>query len=100
MVYDQEYKYPKFTELKKVSEKELQKYEGTYYSKDLKVDFKIFIKDENLFAQLADQPSFPLEYAEEDKFKNDNIGVEIAFAPEKKQLTLIQNGNTLVFDKK
>lgn len=100
LVYDQEYEYPKFTELKKVSEKELQKYEGTYYSKDLKVDFKIFIKDENLFAQLADQPSFPLEYAEEDKFKNDNIGVEIAFAPEKKQLTLIQNGNTLVFDKK
>ena len=100
LVYDQEYEYPKFTELKKVSEKELQKYEGIYYSKDLKVDFKIFIKDENLFAQLADQPSFPLEYAEGDQFKNDNIGVEIAFAPEKKQLNLIQNGNNLVFIKK
>ncbi|WP_404986790.1 serine hydrolase domain-containing protein [Chryseobacterium sp. M5] len=100
LVYDQEYEYPKFTELKKVSEKELQKYEGTYYSKDLKVDLKIFIKDENLFAQLADQPSFPLEYSEGDKFKNDNIGVEIAFAPEKKQLNLIQNGNNLVFIKK
>ncbi|WP_175622808.1 serine hydrolase domain-containing protein [Chryseobacterium schmidteae] len=100
LVYDQEYEYPKFTELKKVSEKELQKYEGTYYSKDLKVDFKIFIKDENLFAQLADQPSFPLEYSEGDQFKNDNIGVEIAFAPEKKQLNLIQNGNNLVFIKK
>ncbi|MEG1590968.1 serine hydrolase domain-containing protein [Chryseobacterium sp.] len=100
LVYDQEYEYPKFTELKKVSEKELQKYEGTYYSKDLKVDFKIFIKDENLFAQLADQPSFPLEYAEIDQFKNDNIGVEIAFSLEKKQLNLIQNGNNLVFIKK
>ncbi|WP_445431319.1 serine hydrolase domain-containing protein [Chryseobacterium indoltheticum] len=100
LVYDQEYKYPKFTELKKVSEKELQKHEGTYYSKDLKVNFKIFIKDENLFAQLADQPSFPLEYSEGDQFKNNNIGVEIVFSPEKKQLTLIQNGNTLVFDKK
>lgn len=100
LVYDQEYEYPKFTELKKVSEKELQKYEGIYYSKDLRVDFKIFIKDENLFAQLADQPSFPLEYSEGDKFKNDNIGVEIAFAPEKKLLNLIQNGNNLVFIKK
>lgn len=100
LVYDQEYEYPKFTELKKIPEKELQKYEGTYYSKDLKVDLKIFIKDENLFAQLADQPSFPLEYSEGDKFKNDNIGVEIAFAPEKKQLNLIQNGNNLVFIKK
>lgn len=100
LVYDQEYEYPKFTELKKVSEKELQKYEGTYYSKDLKADFKIFIKDENLFAQLADQPSFPLEYSEGDQFKNDNIGVEIAFSLEKKQLNLIQNGNNLVFIKK
>lgn len=100
LVYDQEYEYPKFTELKKVSEKELQKYEGTYYSKDLKVDLKIFIKDENLFAQLADQPSFPLEYSEGDKFKNNNIGVEIAFSLEKKQLNLIQNGNNLVFIKK
>lgn len=100
LIYDHEYEYPKFEELKKLSEKELQKYEGNYHSKEIKLDFKIFIKDENLFAQLTDQPSFPLEYLEGDKFKYDNAGVEIIFSPEKKQLTLIQNGNTLVFDKK
>ncbi|MBO6184139.1 MAG: beta-lactamase family protein [Chryseobacterium sp.] len=100
LIYNQEYEYPKFTESKKIAEKELEKYEGTYYSKDLKADFKIFIKDENLFAQLADQPSFPLEYAEGDKFKYDNIGVEVVFSLEKKQLNLIQNGNDLVFIKK
>lgn len=100
LIYDQEYEYPKFTDLKKVSEKELEKYEDIYYSKDIKADFKIFVKDENLFAQLADQPSFPLEYVEGDQFKYDNAGVEIVFSIEKKQLTLIQNGNKLVFDKK
>ncbi|HEX7868503.1 MAG TPA: serine hydrolase domain-containing protein [Chryseobacterium sp.] len=100
LIYDHEYEYPKFNELKKLPENELKKYEGNYYSKDLKADFKIFVKDENLFAQLADQPSFPLEYSEGDQFKNDNIGVEIVFALEKKQLNLIQNGNNLVFIKK
>lgn len=100
LIYDHEYEYPKFEELKKLSEKELQKYEGNYHSKEIKLDFKIFIKDENLFAQLTDQPSFPLEYVEGNKFKYDNAGVEIIFSPENKQLSLIQNGNTLVFDKK
>lgn len=100
LIYDHEYEYPKFNELKKLPEDELKKYEGNYYSKDLKADFKIFVKDENLFAQLADQPSFPLEYSEGDQFKNDNIGVEIFFTLEKKQLNLIQNGNNLVFIKK
>ncbi|AYN01905.1 serine hydrolase domain-containing protein [Chryseobacterium sp. 3008163] len=100
LIYDQEYEYPKFTELKKASEKELQKYEGNYYSKETKLDFKIFIKEEILFAQLTYQPSFPLEYVEGNTFKYDNAGVEIIFSPENKQLSLIQNGNTLVFDKK
>lgn len=100
LIYDHEYEYPKFEELKKLSEKELKKYEGSYHSKEIKIDFKIFIKDGNLFAQLTNQPSFPLEYADGNTFKYDNAGVEIVFSPEKKQLTLIQNGNTLVFDKK
>jgi len=64
------------------------------------MDFKISINDENLFAQLTGQPSFPLEFVEGNKFKYDNAGVEIIFSPEKKQLTLIQNGNNLVFNKK
>lgn len=100
IIYDQEFDYPKFDEPKKISEKELQKHEGNYYSKETKLDFKIFVKDENLFAQLTDQPSFPLEYVEGNTFKYDNAGVEIIFSPENKQLSLIQNGNTLVFDKK
>ncbi|MCX8533158.1 serine hydrolase domain-containing protein [Chryseobacterium luquanense] len=100
LIYDHEYEYPKFNELKKLPENELKKYEGDYHSKEPKLDFKIFVKDENLFAQLADQPSFPLEFVEGDKFKYDNAGVEIIFSPEKKQLSLIQNGNTLVFNKK
>lgn len=99
-IYDHEFEYPKFEESKKLSEKELQKYEGDYHAKDINLDFKIFVKDENLFAQLTNQPSFPLEFVEGNKFKYENAGVEIVFSPEKKQLTLFQNGNTLVFDKK
>lgn len=99
-IYDHEFEYPKFEEAKKLSEKELQKYEGDYHAKDINLDFKIFVKDENLFAQLTNQPSFPLEFVEGNKFKYENAGVEIVFSPEKKQLTLFQNGNTLVFDKK
>ncbi len=100
LIYDQDYEYPKFTELKKISEKELQKYEGHYHSEEIKSDFKIFVKDENLFAQLGDQPSFPLEYVEQDEFKYDIADVKIIFSSGKKKLNLVQNGNTLVFDKK
>ncbi|MFL9833365.1 serine hydrolase domain-containing protein [Chryseobacterium terrae] len=100
LIYDQEYEYPKFEESKKLPEDHLKKYEGNYYSREIKADFKIFVKDDNLFAQLADQPSFPLEYVEGEKFKYNNAGVEIIFSLEKKQLTLNQNGNSLVFDKK
>lgn len=99
LIYDQDYEYPKFEEFKKLSESELKKYEGEYHAKEINLDFKIFVKDENLFAQLTNQPSFALEYVEKDKFKYDNAGVEIIFSPEKKQLTLIQNGNNLIFDK-
>lgn len=100
IMYDQNYEFPKFAEIKKGSEKDLQNYEGNYIAQEINLDFKIFIKDENLFAQLTDQPSFPLEYVEGNKFKYTKAGVEIIFSPENKQLKLIQNGNTLIFDKK
>ncbi|MFC7345916.1 serine hydrolase domain-containing protein [Chryseobacterium zhengzhouense] len=100
IMYDHEYEYPKFTEQKNLSANELKKYEGNYYSEDIKLDFKIFINEGNLFAQLTGQPSFPLEFAEGNTFKYENAGVEIVFSPEKKQLSLLQNGNTLIFNKK
>lgn len=100
LMYDHEYEYPKFAEIKNLPVNELKKYEGNYHSEEINMDFKISINEENLFAQLTDQPSFPLEFVEGNKFKYDNAGVEIIFSPEKKQLTLIQNGNNLVFSKK
>ena len=100
LIYDHEFEYPKFEETKKLPENELKKYEGEYHSKETNLDFKIFIDEETLFAQLTGQSSFPLEFVEDNKFKYDNAGVEIVFAPEKKELTLIQNGNMLVFNKK
>jgi hypothetical protein len=100
IMYDHEYEYPKFTEQKNLSANELKKYEGNYYSEDIKLDFKIFINEGNLFAHLTGQPSFPLEFAEGNTFKYENAGVEIVFSPEKKQLSLLQNGNTLIFNKK
>lgn len=100
LMYDHEYEYPKFAEIKNLPVNELKKYEGNYHSEEINMDFKISINEENLFAQLTDQPSFPLEFVESNKFKYDNAGVEIIFSPEKKQLTLIQNGNNLVFNKK
>ena len=100
IMYDQNYEFPKFTEIQRQSANELQKYTGNYHARDIPLDFTIFMKDENLFAQLTDQPAFPLAHTEGNKFKYDKAGVEIIFSPESKELTLIQNGSQLVFDKK
>lgn len=98
LLYSKEYEYPKLSN-EKISASDLQKYVGDYGAKDIPLGLKIFIEDESLFAQGTDQPAFPLEYVEKDHFKFNNAGVKIIFTPEKKQLTLIQNGNTIVFDK-
>lgn len=99
LLYNKEYEYPKLNN-EKIPVSDLQKYAGEYSSKDIPLGLKIFIEDDSLFAQGTDQPAFPLEYVEKDQFKFDNVGVKIIFKPEKKQLTLIQNGNSFIFDKK
>lgn len=98
MLYDQKYDFPTLNN-QKITNSELQKYEGEYTSKDIPLGLKIFVKDGALFAQGTGQPEFPLEYTNKDQFKFERAGVKIIFLPETKQLQLIQGG-TYLFDRK
>ncbi len=99
IMYDQKSEYPKFSEVKKISGKELEKYPGEYTSADIPLGLKIFIKDETLFAQGTGQAAFPLEYMEKDQFQYEKADLKIIFIPEKNGLQMIQRGTTFNFQR-
>lgn len=100
IMYDLDNEYPKFSEIKNISEKELQKYSGEYTSTDIPLGLKIFVKDEVLFAQGTGQTAFPLDYVEKDQFKYEKADLKLTFFPQKNELQMIQRGTTFNFKKK
>lgn len=82
-----------------ISENDLQKFTGTYSSKDVPLKISIFIEDKKLMAQATGQSAFPLEAISETSFKFDMAGIVIDFYPAKKQFVIIQGGTKNTFTK-
>ncbi|NML71161.1 beta-lactamase family protein [Chryseobacterium sp. RP-3-3] len=97
-LYGRDYQYLSFDTGK--SDPELKKYEGEYESKEIPIPLTVFSKNGALFAQGTGQPEFPLENIEKNKFQFEKGGITILFIPESKQMQLIQNGKTHLFNKK
>jgi len=90
--FGREYQLPEFTEPLDLPVKTLKQYVGTYSSPGLPLSLKIFIKEEQLFGQGTNQPSFPLQAYEEDKFRFEAAQLTIDFHPEEDKLILFQGG--------
>jgi len=93
-----DFKMPSFKTLE-IPENVLQKYVGTYSSKDVPLKINIFIKDKKLMAQATGQSAFPLEATSNTSFKFDAAGIGIDFYPEKKQFDIKQRGTKNTFTK-
>jgi len=93
-----DFEMPNFKTLE-IPENELQKYVGTYSSKDVPLKINIFIKDKKLMAQATGQGAFPLEATSDTSFKFDTAGIRIDFYPAKNQFIIKQAGTKNTFTK-
>ncbi|WP_051884585.1 serine hydrolase domain-containing protein [Chryseobacterium luteum] len=98
LLYGRDYKYPSFDNGKPNTEPDL--YSGEYESKEIPIPLTVFSKNGTLFAQGKGQPEFPLKKTEKNKYQFEQAGITIIFIPESKQMQLIQNGKTSLFNKK
>lgn len=98
-VYNKPYEIPVFTTYNVTSE-DLDKYLGVYVSKQISLKITVTKNGNTLIAQATEQPSFPLEATEKDKFKFDQAGVVLEFNPTKKAMILKQGGGQYTFTKK
>ena len=96
--FNRDYKIPSFNTITLKSE-ELDKYLGIYSSLQIPLKITITKEKNSLIAQATGQSSFPLEATEKDKFKFDMAGVKLEFLPDKKEMTLKQNGGVFLFTK-
>ncbi len=93
-----DFKMPGFKTVQ-IAESELQKFTGTYSSRDMPLKINIFIQDKKLMGQATGQSAFPLDATSETSFKFDISGIVINFRPEKKQFDIIQGGVKTTFTK-
>jgi len=102
IIYNEDFDYPKFDSVGENTtyNVKFQKYLGDYTSPDIPMGLKIFVKNEQLFAQGKGQPDFPLELVEKDQFRFEKAGITLNFFPEKNEMQLLQNGKTYNFTKK
>jgi D-alanyl-D-alanine carboxypeptidase len=96
--FNRDYTIPVFKTLS-ISSGDLDKYLGVYSSKQLPLKITITKNDTILTAQATGQPSFPLEATDKDIFKFDAAGIQMAFTPDKGEMTLKQGGGTYLFIK-
>ncbi len=90
------YKMPfPFPNFDKIDNTVLQKYVGTYASKDIPLKIDISIKNGELTAQATGQSSFPLTPKSETEFIFQTAGIEMDF--EENQFTLKQAGQKFKF---
>lgn len=88
--------YP-FPSFEKLDKKLIEKYIGTYASKDIALKIKISEKEGELFGQATGQPSFPLTLKDKNTFVFSQAGLEIIF--DEKSLLLLQGGGKFNFTK-
>jgi len=93
-----DFEMPSFKTLE-IPENVLQRYVGTYSSKDVPLKINIFIEDKKLMAQATGQSAFPLEATSDTRFKFDAAGIIIEFFPAKNQFIIMQSGTKNIFTK-
>ncbi len=97
-VFNKPYDLPNFSTYE-VSSEDLDKYLGTYVSKQIPLKITITKDNKTLTAQATGQSAFPLEATEKDKFKFDKAGVVLEFNPPEKTMLLKQSGGKYTFTK-
>ncbi len=92
--FGKEYSLPEFKETKALDLKseDLDKYLGVYSSPGFPLKITITKKDNILIGQATNQPSFPLEAYETDKFKFEQAGLVLEFSPLDHKMILKQGG--------
>ena len=84
--------------------KQMQKYVGTYSSKQVGMDIKVFVNDSTLLAQATGQSAFPLTATSDTTMRFDRAGIVMKFDSLKsqkfRQFTLEQAGNSTIFKRK
>ena len=97
-IFNKPYKIPKF-ETAGTQTEGLDKYLGTYSSKDVLVKITITKKDNTLVAQATGQSAFGVEETEKDKFKNDQAAVKLEFNSIEQTMVVKQDGEAFKFTK-
>lgn len=93
--YKLPYPFPNF---KKLDAELIQKYSGTFASKDIPLKINVFEKEGNLLAQATGQPSFPLTFSRDDVFVFAAAGIEMEFTSST-SFILKQGGQKFYFTK-
>jgi hypothetical protein len=78
---------------------ELQKYLGSYVSKQIPLRIAFTRKGNKLISQATGQMPFELEAMGSHKFKFERAGILIEFKPDSNQMLLKQGGGTFLFSK-
>jgi CubicO group peptidase (beta-lactamase class C family) len=97
-IYDKPYEIPEFSTFE-VSSEDLDAYLGIYSSAQIPLKITITKENATLIAQATDQPSFPLDATEKDKFKYDQAGLVLEFNPSENSMLLIQGGKQFTYTK-
>ncbi len=72
---------------------------GTYGTTQIPIKLTFTDKDGVLHGQATGQGEFPLEFMGDNTFAFDQAGISLKFDPSKKQVSLMQGGQTFVFTK-
>jgi len=102
IIYNEDFDYPKFetADTNSTYNGTVKKYLGDYTSPDIPLGLKVFVKNDQLFAQGKGQPEFPLELLEKDQYLFEKAGITLTFFPEKNEMQLLQNGKMYQFSRK
>lgn len=82
-----------------VTSQDLDKYLGTYSSKQLPIKIAISKNNLNLIAQATEQKSLTLQATEKDKFTYEGEGIILEFNPTEKTMILKQSGQIFIFQR-
>ncbi|MFN8342948.1 MAG: serine hydrolase domain-containing protein [Cyclobacteriaceae bacterium] len=96
--FNKPYAVPTFRTIALKSE-DLDKYLGVYASTLIPLKITITKDGTTLISQATDQSAIPLEATDKHTFTFDPAGIVMEFNPDKKELTLKQGGETVVFTK-
>lgn len=92
--FGMEYQLPQFKESIELSPEELDRYKGVYSTPQLPIKITITRSENTLIGQGTGQPSFPLDYIGNNKFKFDQAHLELEFITSENKMILKQNGMT------